>query len=46
MNSYDRHTLTARELEREDVPPALWVFLALFFLGAAFFLALAFAFSF
>lgn len=46
MNSYHRHTLTARDLEREDSPPVLWVFLALMLLGAAFFLALAFAFSF
>lgn len=46
MNSYDRHTLTARDLEREDVPSALWVCLALCILCGGYFVALAFAFSF
>ena len=46
MNSYDRHMLTARELEREYTPPILWVFLAILTLCAGYFVALAFAFSF
>jgi hypothetical protein len=46
MNPYDRHQLTARELEREYTPPVLWVFLAILTLCAGYFVALAFAFSF
>ena len=25
MNSYDKHQLTARDFEREDIPPVLWL---------------------
>jgi hypothetical protein len=46
MNSYDRHQLTARDFEREDVPPALWVCTALIALCAGLFFVAAVALSF
>ena len=45
MNAYDRHQLTARELEREQSPSGIAQFFGLIFFTAALWAVILFCFS-